>query len=179
MNIRDAEAATEVELGEIGASCVGELPRELQRRPLRLDQRVGGERLRAGEDVEALPVGARFKDAADQGGHTLRIDAERLGAAAHAHARALDLEVGIDADGEPRPDAQFRADSDGSLCLTLGFEVDGDAAADGGGQFGIALAGPAKLISSPLMPASSAISSSPPEARSMPSTWPATSQTAW
>ncbi len=75
---------------------------ERDRRGLGLDQRLGIERLRAGEDVEAAPVGAGVEDAADERGHARGVDPERLGAAAHPHARALDLEIGIDPDREPR-----------------------------------------------------------------------------
>ena len=104
--------------------------RQSEGRPLRLDQRGGIERLRAGEDVEAAPFGARRDDPADQSGHARGVDPERLGAAAHAHARALDLEIGIDPDGEPRRPAELRADREGALGLALGFAVERDAGLD-------------------------------------------------
>ena len=134
----------------------------------------GVERLRAGEDVEAAPVGAGVEDAPDQRRHARGIDPERLGAAAHPHARALDLEIGIDPDREPRPAAELGGDRQRALDLALGFGVEGDAGLDRLGKVGVALAGAGEADPAASAPASSAKSSSPAEAMSRPSTCLAT-----
>ena len=121
----------------LAASVAG----ERDRGGLRVDQRLRIERLRAGEDVEAAPVGAGVEDSPDQRRHARGIDAERLGAAAHAHAGALDLEIGIDPHREPRPpvaapiaSARSTSPSDSQLSVT--------PASIAASKLAVALAGP-------------------------------------
>jgi hypothetical protein len=139
-------------------------------RPLRLDQRACVERLRAGEDVEAAPVGALPDQVRDQFGRARRIEPERLRSAAHAHARALDLEVGVHPNREPRPNAELARNRERPIRLASGLAVDRDARFDRRPKLGVRLPGPAKEIRSGAIPAASASCPSPPEATSKPST---------
>src|SRR3546814_8928430 len=66
--------------------------------------------LGADEDMEAAPFRAAIEDRPDQRRHSLGIDAEGLGAAAHAHARALDFELRVHANGQAGPEAEAIGD---------------------------------------------------------------------
>ena len=77
--IGNAEAAAEIDLGR-GRPASSAISRgERDGRALGLDQRVGIERLAAGEDVQAAPVGAGRDQLADQRRHAVVVDAERAG----------------------------------------------------------------------------------------------------
>src|SRR5690606_18100798 len=93
------------------------------------------------EDVQPAPLGSGRNYLARHCRHPLRVDPERLGAPAHLHARAAQLEIGVYSDRQPWRHAFGLGDSQRAAGLVLGFEVERDASADRGAQFGVALSG--------------------------------------
>ena len=116
------------------AGLLGDRRGQRDRRALQLDQGVGVERLGAGEDMEAAPLGAGLDDPADQRGRAVMVDPERLGAPPIFMPEPLISNGGLtrtaSLGGQPVP----RADRQRPLGLAFGFEVEGDAGADRGLQ---------------------------------------------
>ena len=157
VGVRDAEAAAEVEVAHRVGQLLGEVEQEVDRAPLRLDEDLGAEVLRAGEEVEAEEVEVELGDPVEQRRHLLGVDAELLGAAAHAHAGAAHGEVGVDPDRHPRADAEVLARRRRVVGLPGRLDLDQDARRrpPGAARPGV-LPGPAKLTSAGLTPVSSA-----------------------
>src|SRR3546814_6423627 len=92
--------------------------------------------------MEAAPFRAAIEDRPDQRRHSLGIDAEGLGAAAHAHARALDFELRVHANGQAGPEAEAIGDPQGPIHFAFRLGVEGDPGANGRFQRQIPLAWP-------------------------------------
>src|SRR6185437_13535343 len=97
-----AEAAADVEQAYRRGGVGAQPYRQLQGLVLRLDDRLGAQILRTGEDVQADERQRQLREAAQYLRDALGIDAELLRATAHLHARGLELEVRVDADRDPR-----------------------------------------------------------------------------
>ena len=155
--VRNAEAAADVQHLHRRRRRRGEPDRELYGFSLRFADRLRLQVLRSAVDVKALEGEAAAADLLEQRGHDFRVHAELLGAAAHLHARRLQLEVWIDADRDARAEAAVSRDRRARMSTsradsTLTRMPEASAWASSLSL----LAGPAKLISRGVMPASSA-----------------------
>ena len=109
-----------------------------------LGQQFGLEHLRAGVHMKALELQTGLRDARQQGGHLLQIDAEHLGTTAHAHARTAQLEIRIDTHGHPGRQSHFGRQASQQLHLAEGLDVQQHPCGQRLPEFPFALAWPCK-----------------------------------
>ena len=86
LEIRDAEAAPEVQVADWHGGVLRQSQRELDSLELCLAQALHVQVLGAGEDVKPEKLELRRSELTEQCRHLLGVDAELLGAPAHAHA---------------------------------------------------------------------------------------------
>ena len=135
LEVRDPEAAAEIEIAQRRRCVLGEPQRQLDRLALRLAQQLRVEILRSREDVKAQEFDVDRGELGEQRGDLLGVDAELLRSAAHSHARALEREVRVDPYRHPRADAEAVPDGGDAPSLGLGLHLDRDAGRDRLGQF--------------------------------------------
>ncbi len=123
MEVRNPETAAHVELRQRGPDFGRELRRKIEHIALRFGDRLGIERLAAGEDMQPAPFGSGRDQLACQSGNARGIEPERLGAAAHLHPRAAQFEIGVDPDREARRDADLFGDR--QCAIELRFPIRG------------------------------------------------------
>src|SRR5450755_3028212 len=125
--VRDAEAAPDVEHSDRLGRGRGQSDGKVQRLALRLANRFGAEVLRAAVDVKTLERESKLADSPKRVRNHFGIDAELFWAATHFHAGRFQLEVRINPDGDTRGFAQGDREARQQLDFTLGFDVDQDA----------------------------------------------------
>ena len=78
LEVRDAEAAADVQVADRCRGVLGELQGQRDRLALRLAEDLGIQVLRAGEDVESEQIQIGDGQGIEQGGHSFCVDAELL-----------------------------------------------------------------------------------------------------
>ena len=130
LDVRDAEAATQIDVAHRCGQVLCESADEIDGVALRLGEGHRVQVLRAGEYVEAENVRSRRCVFAQHCRHLFRVDAELLWSAAHPHSRSLHSEVGIHPHGDVRRKPEFVPRNDYTAEFRGGFDFDGDTGCD-------------------------------------------------